>query len=344
MTDEQWLREGLADAVPEAPNAPERAGAARNRAARSRRRATAATLAGAAAVAVVVAGTALAFQRNPDSPAAGPAKATDTRSTYDAPPCPPAPRPVPGQQDPLDQPRPGQPDAVPEDATSVRLCQGEGTSFDVPSDALVNSVSTIVDEINGLRKSDPPEVCPEDYGPGYRLSFGYADGSTFVVSGRLYGCRELVVGSGYRSDATVAWQAFVKVLRGQRETSTPLAGSGTVDDLSCASTVASPVAVTADITQAVYCRGEDVGVPIPSDQLQVLVADMAENTGSSSSSGSSGVLHVCANRSKIVAVTSWGDRMILQGACHGFMIEGDQTWTPGPGAQQVLDALSAPGR
>ena len=335
MTDEQWLRDGLADAVPEAPSAPDRAGAARERATRSRRRATVATLAGAAAVAVVVAGTAIAFQRSPDSPSAGPAKATETRSPYDAPACPPPPRP--GRPAAVDHPRAGAPDAVPEGATSVRLCQGDGTSFDVPSDALVSSVSTIVDEINGLRKTDPPAVCPEDYGPGYRLSFGYADGSTFVVSGKLYGCRELVVGSGYRSDATAAWQSFIKVLRGQREMSTPLPGSGTIENLTCAGGFSSPVAVTADITQAVYCPGGGTPVPIPEDQLKVLVADMAENTGSSTTH------RMCNIPRSIVAITAWGDQLVLQGICHDF-VAGDQTWTPGPQAQQILDDLSGPGR
>ena len=51
-----------------------------------------------------------------------------------------------------------------------------------------------------------------DLGPGYRIAFGYDDGSSFVVSGQLYGCHTLVVGSGYRADPEAAQAAFLGLL------------------------------------------------------------------------------------------------------------------------------------
>jgi hypothetical protein len=86
-------------------------------------------------------------------------------------------------------------------------------------------------------------------------------------------------------------------------------------------------------------------VPVPHDQVAVLVADMAEHTGALDHdvSDSSGVLHACSDPSRLVALTSWGDRLVLQGDCHGYEF-GDLSWTPGPEAQQVLDDLSGPGR
>ena len=53
MTDEQWLREGLADAVPEPPANPDRARSAERLARRRRRTTTLAVLGSAGAVAAV---------------------------------------------------------------------------------------------------------------------------------------------------------------------------------------------------------------------------------------------------------------------------------------------------
>lgn len=125
--------------------------------------------------------------------------ATDPASQTPPPPpeCPEAP--AEGETDPIDEIDPDAPDAVPAGATSVRLCQGVGTKLREPDLLMEHSVARLTKYINRLEKrGEKPEVCTQDIGPGYRLVFGYPDGSEFTVSGKSYGCRELVVGSAYR--------------------------------------------------------------------------------------------------------------------------------------------------
>ncbi|KAA1421211.1 hypothetical protein F0U44_02550 [Nocardioides humilatus] len=205
MTDENWLREGLADAVPEPPINPDRARGAERLARRRRRQATAGVLATVGAVAGVAVLSATL--------AAGDGGKAGDRSVADAPPPVTCPQTTADggvvPMDPIDNPDPSLPDAVPAGASSARLCQGAGTTIEVPADALTTDLDGLADAINGLEGSGPPEVCTLDLGPGYRIVFGYGDGSTFVVSGQLYGCHTLVVGSGYRVDPEAAEQAFL---------------------------------------------------------------------------------------------------------------------------------------
>jgi len=214
MSDEQWLREGLAGAVPEPPVNPGRAGAA-ERLARRRRRTTALGVVGSvgavAAAAVLTATlTSDGGGSDDDKTAADPPAAVVVE-------CPPIKvRDGVAEGTAIDQPDPDAPGAVPEGATSARLCQGPGTTFQVPDDALTTDIDSLVADINALAPSPEHEMCTSDLGPGYRIAFGYDDGSTFVVSGQLYGCHTLVVGSGYRSDPEAAQQAFLDRLRAQR--------------------------------------------------------------------------------------------------------------------------------
>ena len=130
--------------------------------------------------------------------------------------CPPITVGKDGIAEGADEPDPDAPDAVPEGATSARLCQGVGTAFEVPEDPLVTGVDGLVAAINDQDVTGEPEVCTMDLGPGYRIAFGYDDSSTFVVSGQLYGCHTLVVGSGYRADPEAAQAAFLGLLAEQQ--------------------------------------------------------------------------------------------------------------------------------
>jgi|GEM_PF-5781425 len=213
MSDEQWLREGLADAVPPPPVNPERARAAERLARRRRRTTSLAVLgtAGAVAAAAVLTAALVAGGDDPGKP--------DHQVASDPPPpveCPPIEiRNGTALGSAIDEPDPDAPAAVPEGATSARLCQGPGTTFDVPEEALVTDVDDLVAEINALPETGAPEICTMDIGPGFRIAFGYDDGSTFVVSGQLYGCRTVVVGSGYRSNPEAAEAAFLMALEDQ---------------------------------------------------------------------------------------------------------------------------------
>ena len=130
--------------------------------------------------------------------------------------CPPITVGKGGIAEGVDEPDPDAPDAVPEGATSARLCQGVGTELEVPEEALVSGVDDLVAAVNAQDVTGEPEMCTMDLGPGYRIAFGYDDGSSFVVSGQLYGCHTLVVGSGYRANPEAAQAAFLGLLAEQQ--------------------------------------------------------------------------------------------------------------------------------
>lgn len=165
-------------------------------------RVAAAVVAVVAVVGVMVAASSLSGSDEDDS-------ASDPASQTPPPPpeCPEAP--AEGEADPIDEIDPDAPDSVPEGATSVRLCQGPGTELADAGTLLTEEVQRVVTTINDLdQQSEKPEMCTMDVGPGFRMVFGYADGSTFTVSGKTYGCRELVVGSAYRIPANDPLQVF----------------------------------------------------------------------------------------------------------------------------------------
>lgn len=131
----------------------------------------------------------------------------DDASEPAAPPeCPHAP--AEGESDPIDEIDPDAPDAVPTGATSVRLCQGPGTELTGADTLLTDGVDDLIAAINALETTGEPDLCKADLGPGYRMVFGYPDGTTFVASGKTYGCEELVVGSSYRAAATEPLELF----------------------------------------------------------------------------------------------------------------------------------------
>lgn len=145
----------------------------------------------------------------PDGEEDSQARDDASTTTPSAPECPPAP--AGGETDPIDEPDPDAPAAVPADPTSVILCQGPGTELDDAELAITTGhLGDIVGAVNSSQPIDEPELCAADHGPGFRLVFGYDDGSTFVVSGKLYGCHELVVGSGYRADADSLYYTYLE--------------------------------------------------------------------------------------------------------------------------------------
>ncbi len=239
MSDEQWLREGLADAVPPPPTNPDRARGAASLARRRRRTTTLAVLGTVGAVAAVAVLTATLTSGGDDPDVADNQTASDPATIVD---CPPAKaRDGVVQSSEIDEPDPDAPEAVPEGATSARLCQGPGTTFEVPGNALVTDVDGLVAVVNDLGQTPEHEMCTSDLGPGFRIAFGYDDGSTFVVSGQLYGCRTLVVGNGYRADPEAAQQEILDRLRAQRE-----AGDDPSDTQPTADVVACPDGPTFD--------------------------------------------------------------------------------------------------
>jgi hypothetical protein len=121
-----------------------------------------------------------------------------------------------GDPDPaFDQPYADLPPAVPEDAVAARICAGGGITSQVPADILTTSVDVLVDAVNALPEQERG-FCPADLGPGYRILFDYADGSTFLISAHYAGCEDVVVGSGTREHPRSPARTFIDLLRAQR--------------------------------------------------------------------------------------------------------------------------------
>ncbi|KAA1427269.1 hypothetical protein [Nocardioides antri] len=333
MTDEQWLRDGLADAVPEPPGNPDRARAARGRA-RRRRTTVLAVVGTAGAVAAAAALTATLSSGD----------VTDDDQTASDPPasvveCPPIKiRDGVAQGSAIDQPDPDAPDAVPGGATSARLCQGPGTPLEVPADALVTDVETLAASINALDEAPEHQMCTHDLGPGYRIVFGYGDSTTFVVSGQLYGCHTLVVGSGYRADPEAAQSDFLSLLQAQRDAAEPPEEPPVAPSCETDGTAADATGQVAEMAAAVLCVNEGRvprwSLPIPADDLAALLADIEVEAVRGG-----GVNRCYRDAPWISGVTVWGDRVEVGYHCDTYVLPDGRTWVPSTEAQQILDRL-----
>lgn len=341
MSDEKWLRDGLADAVPPPPTNPDRARAAESMA-RRRRRTTALAVvgtAGAVAAAAVLTATLASGGDGSDAvdtASEGPASVVE---------CPPIEVGKGGIAEGVDAPDPDAPDAVPEGATSARLCQGVGTVFDVPEEALVTGVDDLVAAVNDLDVTGAPEMCTMDLGPGYRIAFGYDDTSTFVVSGQLYGCHTLVVGSGYRADPEAAQAAFLGLLELQQEADGETTDNAGADELSCTDEVSGVGVDLRALTAAILCIDDGSGTQVssvidPSD-LEFLVEDMATHQ-------TSAVLRCAAAPPwpTIIATNASGDPVTIPSECATsfWRLPNGMAWSPSQEAVAILDSLVSEAR
>ncbi len=338
MTDEKWLRDGLADAVPDPPLNPDRAQAAEGLA-RKRRRTTALAVVGAAgavaaaAVLTVALGSGGDGNDAVDTTSEGPAFVVE---------CPPITVGKGGIAEGVDEPDPDAPDAVPEGATSARLCQGVGTELEVPEEALVSGVDDLVAAVNAQDVTGEPQMCTMDLGPGYRIAFGYDDGSSFVVSGQLYGCHTLVVGSGYRADPEAAQAAFLGLLdEQQRDADGETSADAAAADLACSyDQPVFPTGNHADLTAAILCiddgSGTQESAEIDEADLELLVHDMATHQ-------STAVLRCAAAPPwpTIIGADDAGTAIAIPSECGtGFWrLPNGMAWMPSQEAVAILDEL-----
>ncbi|GAA1539382.1 hypothetical protein [Nocardioides humi] len=328
MTDEEWLRAGLADAVPEAPAVPDRAAGARTLARRARRTTLLAAGGVAASVLVVV-----AIIATPGDGGRVPDHAADRSPTapVDAGACPP---------DPVDARTRTGPDHVPDGAASVRLCEGDGGPIEVPADALVTDVDEVAAAVNGLDLKSPDTNCTAELGPGYQLVFAYADGSTVVASGALYGCREVVVDGVERLGADLPWQRFIDLLRDQRERLAPPAAPDAAA-IDCARDPASPtLGRPQDLAVAVLCVADGPPAPISAAELDLLLDDLDANTRRNAGYVDCGAPPPFP---RFVGLTAWADRVEVRSDCgNGWFSVDDATnsvWRPGPEARALIERL-----
>ena len=254
---------------------------------------------------------------------------------------------------PLDAEAPsGAPGTVPPGATSARLCLGSGTSFHEPTDALITDVDALADVVDDLDPVDRGRGCTLDLGIGYRLVFGYPEGTAADVTGRLYGCREVTVGDVDLAGADRPWNAFLDALREQRTTTTPPRHVGAP---TCRAprgrqrALISPVALPSEMTEATLCvlapRTSKVThrSRIKKVELRILLADRA--TGSDEVVPSDADCARDPRTFVLRGVTAWGDRVEMAGSCGSVIDPGRLTgggttyWHPGPEARAILDRL-----
>lgn len=340
MTDEQWLREGLADAVPEPPINPDRAQSA-ERLARRRRRTTTMGVLGAAGAVAAAAVLTVTLTSGGDDPDEG-LDTTTTEGPAFVVECPPITVEKDGiaQGSEIDQPDPAAPSAVPEGATSARLCQGPGTTLEVPANALVTGVDELVTAVNDLEAPPEHQMCTDELGPGYRIAFGYDDESSFVVSGQLYGCQTVVVGSAYRAPAETAQSAFLDLLDEQQVAGNESSDEADAADLSCTDPSLVGGSAVVSLTAAILCiedgRGDVPSAVIDSADLAFLVDDMATHQSNS-------VLR-CAlppPYPTIVGTDTVGNDAVIQSECGTIFwrLPNGKAWMPSEDAVAILDQL-----
>lgn len=198
MTDEQRLTDALHEIVPSPPHQPGRGPAVEERVRRRRRRTGAATVLAAAAVVVaaVAVPAALSGGDGPDDRIAAP----DPTSAPDLT-CPPKDQ---GSTSP---------DTLPTGAVAVRLCPAGEIDFEVPAGVLTTDVDQLVETVNEQPVADPMAMCTMEMGRAYQLVFAYDDGEAYTVTGELYGCRDLQVGSVTRDGAEAPFREFQRSLR-----------------------------------------------------------------------------------------------------------------------------------
>lgn len=323
--DDQWLRDELAAAVPTPPEAGDRAHRATAKARRGRRVRVVGVL-GAAAVVVAAAvawnvasgdgGRATDHTRSPALPCLDHTEAAEAST-------PPS-------------------NVVPGGAVAVRLCRyeldGGGAVSDV-SEVLTTDAAALANAVNSSRPLAQHGPCTADLGTSDKLVFGYADGTTFDVSGSLFGCHQITIGPDYRAGAEEAYQRFLDRLRHQHDTAHEAADCRTEAAFPQSARVTE--LVTADLCVG---SGENMTqVPIPASDLAALTNDMLDNTGP----GGDGT--DCLNPRRIVGQTAWGDPVALDPTCSGQypldgVRNGNQVWVPSPVAQAILDRLAAEAR
>lgn len=326
-SDEKWLRDGLAGAVPEPPAVPDRADGARTRARRARRT-TAAVVGGVAASVLLVAGVVAVL--GDDAPEGGEVANDGPVSPYDAPACPASPVDTRTQTGPGD---------VPDGATSARLCGGAGNPIEVPVDALVTGVDELAAAVNALEPASGSLACTMDLGPGYQLVFAYPDGATTVASGELYGCRTVAVDGVARTGADEPWAKFIELLRAQRTELKP--AEPDPSQIGCANSPAAPtLGRPQDLAVAALCVGESTPVLITDGELDLLLGDMAANT-----TKNAGYVD-CASSPpypRIVGLSAWGDRVEVPSSCGDSWFTVDDAtnsvWQPGPKAAPIIERL-----
>lgn len=337
MTEEDRLREALRDAVPEPGLVPDRAGAARTRAATKRR---ALTVLAAAGTVLLIAGVgAISFPgRDSLEPPAGSTK----HVTVD-----------PGALDcaPWSEDAGNGDEKLPLGALAARLCDpttasgapGFAMGWQAPKDLLTERLDELVSLINRQERPNLGGGCTDDAGPAYTLTLAYPDGSTRSVAGERYGCGFLRYGDTTRLGAEDVWQQIVTSWQAQRAETPPVDLDTTAPTCDQIGELYGPQGIRFSpfsrwdqVVEARVCRAR-IGIegpygwegkPVPSDMLRELtvsyVADRQRIDGLECSPERQDLTFA------LIGTTAWGDHVRVETGCLSVWPGStpDEAWTP----------------
>lgn len=237
----------------------------------------------------------------------------------------------------IDPPSPTGDDELPEGAYAVRLCPGPGTGMAATRDALVENVDKVVDAVNSLDPAATNAVCTSEIGPGYALVFGYYENgrvTTRTITGELYSCGTVRVGTGTFHDPDKPLDAYVRLLTAQRQQRTPPAEvtagwtpCGPGHRLAPGSVLGRP----ADAVRVAVCVPGPRPHPaeLSKADLSTLLADLRQAhferySGKRVRALPRAVSLRCSPMWDVLGVTAWGDPVRLPVRCDGR--DGPLSW------------------
>lgn len=333
-SDEQWMRERLAEAVPAPPPSADRLGRLRTgREQVRRRRALGIVL----ATCVAVAGFAVVFPgmlgRDTDR-GNGPTDQTPTTV--------PTTAAAPALECPPEQNWHGDggPATLASSPVAARLC-GASWSATAPADLLTTRLDALVASINIQPESDDLPLCFGRVADRYVLLLGYADGTVRRVGIDFSGCSgSITVGRTSRLNPYEPYAKFMDLLREQRKTSVPPTD---IPAPACLgpNTGMSPVAEPGEMVVARLCVTYDyddrtTSVPVPADDLATILD--AWRTGPKTPEEKGPACGPTIPTWVLSGVTQWGDPVQITAECD--RPTNGRDWVQlSPTAHEVIDRL-----
>jgi hypothetical protein len=252
---------------------------------------------------------------------------------------------------------------VPEGAVGVRLCNGVefggrlDLQFDIdaPADELTTDVEDVIGVVNSSQPTPPEGVCPLDAGADLVFWFRYPDDTARAVRYERYGCRDIAIGAAQRRQGGEdLHQAFSDLLLRQREGMQAPDGTSRPD---CAQPDQLALNTALDITESVDLDRVAICLDVPDEngsewqpmaelaprQVQRLEDDYRLSKVSDGMECRREVF------TRILAFTTWGDRVDLWGGCWNYEVptirrpggRGFLAYQPSPGVQRMLERLIA---
>jgi hypothetical protein len=355
---ESELRRLLADAVPEAAPAGDRAEGARRWARRRRNRHVAGVSIAAVAIAI---GIPVGLAQRSDQrvePAPQP-------KVFACPAAEPAPTALP--------PTPGGPGRLSPGAVAVRLCNryahgnpGSFGAYQEPVDPLVGpAVEELAERIRTVGPVRKSTYCDLMFAPSYYFVFSYPDGHIEGVTAKTGNCSAgVTVGDagprGDGQDAAALFEQFSTALLAQRVDEHPPADAQAPVHCDARGSNIAPNQPLSplrrrelpDLTKAVLCWYPNRFSAQPTQEATFAPDDLRTVLESMKRDSSTPATHPAASceqgtiNYQIVGENAWGDRYALDGRCGDFNLRaygGLQHWRPAGESAAIFARLLAKG-